>query len=452
MLDPGRPAYQALLDAIALAIESGELESGARLPPQRDLADALGVNLGTVSRAYSLSKKRGLTQGEVGRGTFVKAQPGPARPFKPAVATLPGAIDLSMDVPFAGLDPELDTLLGPVLSSPHPEALLRYQPPGGSDEQRAAGATWISQNGFAVSSNDVLICNGAQQALFLCLNVLTEPGQTVLSEELTYPGFSAAAEALGLVVQGVPLDEHGPDPDVLGRLARKTRAKVLYLVPSLHNPTTLTLPRSRRRALVEVAEKHDLKVIEDDILRPLASKPPPTLASLAPERVLHIASLSKAIAGGLRVAYLAAPEVWRDRLVSRLLAMGWMTAPLLGECARRFIESGAAARLATQRREHLEPRRQRLLESAEGHPLKTAPGCYHAWLQLPQRWQPDAFALELARQNVLVRPASNFYLGRDAPPRAIRISLTGAASGPALDHALDTLWSTLQATGPRAAL
>lgn len=244
-----------------------------------------------------------------------------------------------MNLPTPGEDPPLDVLLQGICRAAALPDLLSYQPPRGAPRHRRAGAKWLRRFGLACDEEEVLLCSGSQHALFLCLSLLCEPGATVLTEELTYPGFVAAAQALHLNVQGIELDEQGPTPDGLRAATKRTRSRVLCLTPTCQNPTTRTASRERRLALLTVAEQLDLQIIEDDLLSPLVLDAPPPLASLAPERVFFIASLSKLMAGGLRVAFLRPPVGVYERASERLAAIGWTTSPLNAELAKALLDS-----------------------------------------------------------------------------------------------------------------
>ncbi|MCB9591066.1 MAG: PLP-dependent aminotransferase family protein [Polyangiaceae bacterium] len=448
-LAPDQPAYQALADAIAQAISSGVLAPGDRLPPQRELADALGVNLGTVSRGYQLACQRGLTQGEVGRGTFVRSDRGGMSAFQ-QTATERRLIDLSMNTPSPVHDPNLSQLLGE-LAREDCQHLLRYQVPGGNAAQLEAGAEWLRRLGLETSPDELFVCGGAQHAISLCFMALAERGATVLCEELTYPGAAAAARSLGLQVHAVPLDGQGMQPDALERALRSTRAKLIYSLPTLHNPTTASLSKKRRAQLAEIVERHQAWLIEDDILGGLLPKPPTPVASLIPERSFFIGSVSKLIAGGLRVAYVRPPQSWRQALTGSLQANAWMTSPLTCELARRLILSGDVQPILERRRTETIARNEVAREVFQGFKLHTA-DTYHGWLELPEPWSADAFTAELAQRGVLVRSATAFHLGRGAVPRAIRVSLSGAGSDSELRSGLERVRELLTAGAPGPAL
>jgi DNA-binding transcriptional MocR family regulator len=152
---------------------------------------------------------------------------------------------------------------------------------------------------FQVSS---VVCPGTQNALFNLLVALTKPGDVVLTESLTYPGIKAAAAYTGVRLIGLPIDEAGMLPDAHNSVCREHAPKAVYLVPTIHNPTTVTMPLSRREEVAETLRANDVLLLEDDaygLLEPTAVP----LASLIPERTYLTASLSKCIAPGLRVSF-----------------------------------------------------------------------------------------------------------------------------------------------------
>ena len=151
-----------------------------------------------------------------------------------------------------------------------------------------------------------MICPGTQNALFNLLVALTAPGDVVLTEALTYPGIRAAAACRDVRLVGVAIDEQGILPDALDAACRKHSPKAVYLIPTIHNPTTATMPRARREQVAEILRARDVLLLEDDAYGMLAPEAVP-LAALVPERTYFAATLSKCIAPGLRVSFLLTP-------------------------------------------------------------------------------------------------------------------------------------------------
>lgn len=215
------PLYQRIVSALADDIAAGHVRHGQPLPTHRALAQALGVDLTTVTRAYGEARRMGLTEARVGRGTFAIV-PGPASARARPVAA-PG-IDLSMNLPpqpaEADLDGRLARALADIRSGPGLSAYLTYQQPGGTARERQIAAEWMGPLWPALTAERVLLAPGTQAALFGLLLAHTTPGDTLLTEALTYPGIKAAAQAVGVRIAGVAMDAEGVLPDELDRAAR----------------------------------------------------------------------------------------------------------------------------------------------------------------------------------------------------------------------------------------
>jgi len=259
------PRYRAIVEALAEDVAAGELRMGSRLPTHRELADRLGVTVGTVSRAYSEAARQGLVSGEVGRGTFVRgggesdAHPGDTD----------GPVDLGQNHPPdpAG-QPQRAALLGALATlTARADAgrLLDYPAAGGSAADREAGASWIERAGVEASPEHVLVCTGSQHGLTVVLATQLEPGDLLLTESLTYAGLKSVAGLLHLRLKGLPMDAQGLRPEALEAACREGGAKALYLIPTLHNPTTAVMPEERRREIAAIARAHGLAIVEDDV-------------------------------------------------------------------------------------------------------------------------------------------------------------------------------------------
>lgn len=448
-----RPRYLAIAGALQRDIEAGRLQPGARLPTHRDLAFKLGVTVGTVSRAYAEADRRGLLHGEVGRGTFVRPRLGPG--LLRLYPEEPGIIDLSVSRPPDGAaDAELAAALGELARRQDLAPLLAYQAEAGLPAHRAAGAAWLARStGLAAQAERLLVVSGAQHGLHAALAATVRPGEVVLTEALTYPGFKLIAGQLGFDLRGVPIDDDGLLPDALEAACRRWRPRALVTVPTIHNPTSAIMPEARRREIAEIARRHGLLVIEDNIYGFLAEELPTLLADLAPERVIHIASLSKSMAPGLRVGYVQAPAELVPRIGAMLRGSVWMTSPLLAEIARLWIESGAGERLAARRQSDARERQALAARYFAGQRFVTRPTSFHLWLHLPEPWRAGDFLAEARGRGVLVTAPEPFTTGREQAPHAVRVCLSAVESIERLETALGILASLLAAPmGPGLAV
>lgn len=437
------PIYRALADAIGAAVASGALRPGERLPTHRALAQALGLDLTTITRAYAEARRRGLLEATIGRGTFVRRHRPPAAASRAEEGG--GPVDLGMNMPPqpAGLAlPDLlQRGLAGLLVRGDAAELLTYRSGAGSTEERAAGAVWLRPTLGAVDLSRILVCPGAQPALLAVLGALAGPGDVLLTEAFTYPGLRGVAAALGLRLVGVAADGEGLYPDALEAACRETGARALYCIPTVQNPTTATMPPARRQAIAALARRHGLSIVEDDAYGLLPSTPLPAIGSLAPELTFHIATLSKVLTPALRIAYLVAPDAaGAARLASALRANVLMASPLLSGLVTAWIGDGSAgAILAAVRRECVA--RQRIARDIlprgafEAHPEGL-----HLWLRLPARWDRLHFAAHLRRQGDLaVVPGDAFAAGAAADAALagrVRLSLGAAPGREALRTAL----------------
>ena len=441
---PG-PTYRALADALADAIGAGRLPPGEHLPPQRDLAFRLEVSIGTVGRAYDLLAQRGLTRGEVGRGTVVLGRGEPLRVAAGDVEEVGGLVDLTSNFP---APVPAQAMLGDLLPMQESAVevladLLRYPNAAGALRHRAAACDWLRHLGLASEPERTLLTNGAEGALAAAMLALARPGDAVLAEQLCYSGLRSLAARLGQHLEPVPMDEHGIVPEALAAAARQRGAKLLMLSPTLHNPTAILMPLARREAIVAVARDLDLLLVEDEVYGPLVPDRPPVFATLAPERTLHLTSLSKFLAPGLRLGFACGPvELVRSvTAAQRDLSLGH--APLAGELFARALKAGAVAEALRQQRLEMRERQQLAAALLSGLDLHAQATALHVWLRLPPRWSSGEASLALARAGVLVAPADRFFIGRGAGPQAIRISLSAPATRPHLRSALERVASVL---------
>jgi len=449
---PG-PLYHALADALAEAIADGTLSPGTRLPTHRDLAWRLGINIGTVTRAYALARERGLVGGEVGRGTFVReATPGPsfadlalagpgfanlakarthpseASPTPGTVAEPPGGsaldriyhaaeladdrLDLSLNYPFAPAQgTALEAGFRRCLDQLTLDAVARYQPPNGMRAHRDAGVRWLGEQGLATDADDLLLVPGCQSGFSIATMALARPGDTVLHESLTWPGMKAAAVPLGLKLQPVAMDGDGLMPDAFEAACREHHPRLLYTMPTLHNPTAIVMPPDRREEIAAIARRHGVFIIEDDVYGFLLDDPPPAIRTIAPDITLYITSLSKAVAAGLRIGYVAAPRAVVPRLAGAIRANLLMTSSVAAEVASEMIRCGAASEAAAVQRQQARLRQQLAARELAGLTFISHPQAFHGWLALPPPWRSERFVARLNDHGVAVTPGAAFTSG-----------------------------------------
>jgi DNA-binding transcriptional MocR family regulator len=424
-----KPRYMAVAGAIVKAIDSGELSPGAQLPPQRDLAQMLGVTVGTIGRAYSIVKKRRLVTGEVGRGTFVIGDEadnssGRITP-EPTAHTLDlvcyrSPVQSLNDVVAAGLKQ-----LGEGSTLP---AIHKYPPIAGFITHRTAGATWIARYGLEVTPDQIVLTGGAQQGIMVALTTLCKAGDTVMTESLTYSGLRAVAAMMGLNLLGIEMDDEGMIPAALVAACEKSDSRVLYLQPTLHNPTAAMMPLARRKRIAEIARKYNLTIIEDDAAASALSDRPAPVSAFAPERSCYITSVSKSIGPAFRVGYIAAPLALQPRIANALHTMCLSVSPIIPELVTSMIADGTAERLVQNNLHELKERHLLALETLKEFKVRSHPGAPFMWIMLPSQWDPESFVDAAKAAGVSVVSAAYFAVDRANVPSAIRISLNSSSS------------------------
>lgn len=441
------PKYLAIADALAEAITSGTLPAGSKLPPQRNLAYDLGVTLGTVTRAYREAERRGLVGGEVGRGTFVNGG-APKRgdgfiEIDPEEGS--NVLDLThATLPHAEAGVALQRLLAALSQEPDLTPLIDYQLSTGLPRHLDAGAKWVAARGVATSRRNMAISGGVQHGTLAAFMALAASGETLLVEELTYPGTIRLAQHMGLRLEPVAMDAEGFRPDALDAACRRTTGRLMYCMPSVHNPTTATMSIERRQAIAEVARRHNLHIVEDNVWPAVAPDTPPPLATFAPERTIFISGPAKCMAGGLRIGFVHCPDALIDRVRSAIRVTSWMAAPLMAEITTRWMEDGTGQRLTDVIHREIVAR-VAIARKHLGHlTMRSDDNVPFVWLELPPPWRAADFRAEAEARGIRVLTAETFTPGREAAPHAARISVGGNISRAEVNRAMATLADILK--------
>lgn len=442
----GKPHYLAIVEAIADDVRTGRLAVAERLPPQRVLAERLDLNFTTVARGYVEAQRRGLVESRVGQGTYVREPARRPGSSKNAAPQRHGPVDFTMNLPPEPDDPGLLSRMQAGLEAVSHDLpnLLRYQGFGGTQDDKAAAVTWLAQRGIAASRDRLMLCPGAHAALGAILGLVAKPGDTICAEALTYPGLRALAAHQGLKVAGVPMDAQGIDADAFAAICTRLAPKALYLNPTLQNPTTLTVTPERRAAIVTVARRYDVAIIEDDAYGFVPETPPPSFYALAPEITYHVAGLAKCLGAGLRLAYVLAPSARAALPLAALLrASTVMASPITTALATRWIEDGTAQAILAFIRSESRARQRIAADILPSEGVTTNPDGFHIWLSLPEGWTRSAFASQ-ARSAGLGTVTSDAFTAAGQPPEAVRICLGGIASRSEITHSLEMIAHALE--------
>ncbi|MCB9557939.1 MAG: PLP-dependent aminotransferase family protein [Deltaproteobacteria bacterium] len=441
-----QPLFRQLADSLIAAIGRNVLRPGDRLPGTRALAAQLDVHRNTVVSAYQDLIAQGWLVGRQASGTFVNlalplAGVPPVESESPfdgppafAVPTVDGS---PFSGPHRGLvlagglpDPRLlpADLIGRALRRVAGRAgnrLLSYGDAQGLRDLRAQLAKMLNhRRGLVLEPQHLLVTRGSQMALYLIAKALVRPGELVAVEALGYPPAWQAFRAAGARLAPIDVDRHGIDVDALERLVDACRVRAVYLTPHHQYPTTVTLSASRRLRLLALARRAELAIIEDDYDHEFHFEGHPVLPLAHSDRhgsVIYVGTLSKVLAPGLRVGYIAAHRPLIDALVN-LRGLVDRQGDLLSEAAlAELFEDGTVLRhvrrvrrIYAQRREVLRDAVNQRLAGALGFELP--PGGMAVWAPVESAIDPMAWAKAAATRGVIVAPGQLFQIDRQPLP------------------------------------
>jgi DNA-binding transcriptional MocR family regulator len=466
--------YERLAQIMATEIRSGNVAAGSRMPSLRQIIAQHGVSQSTAARAYYLLEQWGLVRAAERSGYFVAPRPvnGKATQAVTAdedeattvdiselvfsvldAAKQPGIVPLGSAFPSPTFFPlsRLAKSLGHAARSVSPWSTVVDLPPGNENLRRQIALRYM-RIGISQPADEIVVTNGALEALNLCLMAVTQPGDVVAVES---PGFYAALQAverLGLRAVEIPVDpQTGLDLDVLANTLRKHPVRACWFMTNFHNPTGVTLSDAKKKALVELLAQHDVPLIEDDVYGELHFSPDYPKPAMAFDRhglVMHCSSFSKTLAPGYRVGWVSAGR-FVER-VQRLKLMTTLSASIPAQAGiADYLEHGAYERHLKKMRLALRDQRDALCDAIRrwlptGTQWTIPEGGYFLWL----RFEEAIDAMELHRRaigrGISVAPGPIFS-ATSAFEHCIRLNY-GHPWSPRIDAAIRTLGEILSET------
>lgn len=417
------PLYKTIAQQLENDVREGVLTPGTRLPPQRELADFLDINVSTVSRAFKLCEQKGIICSTVGNGTFV-ASDAAADPFLLSEKNLSDIIEMGPVFPSKNSNGIIAAQMEKMIAKPDFPELFQYGRINGTLWQKDTAAKLIRRAGYDVKSSQVLLANGAQNAIIAVLAGLFRAGDVIGTCEFTYPGIKTAANMLGIRLYPIPsCDDEEITAENLLYACKNGNIKGVYIIPDMHNPTTHTLSETSRNAIADIARREHLIVIEDAIHSLLYDTPRIPIAARVPERTIYISSLSKVISPGLRMAFLAVPESCRQKLTEALYNMNISVPPMMAELVCRMIVSGDARKIIEEHRNENRQRNTIVDRYLKNYDVRGVPEGIMRWLILPSHITGESFAASAYQRGVHVYGAECFAVGNAKSVNAVRLAV-----------------------------
>ena len=419
-------------------VKSGVLLPGTKLPPYRELADFLDVNVSTITRAFRICREKGLISGSVGSATYV-AYDAQSNVYLKPMADERVTISMGPLYPAAEADSQLRQILESMLQENCLDRWMNYGPADGTTAQKYAALRMLAQAGCNTSVDRLLPATGGQNAISAILGGVFSHGDRIGVDPLIYPGFKTAAQMFGIHL--VPIRQEDGEMSEGGLLyaIRNEGIKGLYVMPDVQNPTTHIMSLACRKRIAETAVREKLTVIEDGASNLALSKTNPSIYNFAPDNTLFIGSMAKAIAPGLRLAYIAAAPKYRAALADALYNINLMPSPFLLELATRMLASHLSDELRESNRSHVVHRNKIFNKEMRGFNCRGTDECLFRWVVLEDGTDCDRLEALAMEQGVELFAASRFTVGKTRPPSAFRVSVTSPNTDDDLQKGLTIL-------------
>lgn len=419
-----------IVAAVRRAVSEHTLNPGEKLPSIRQFASQHGVSTFTVVEAYDRLVAEGVLIARRGDGFFVTPRAGqhrlqaPQQPerstdafwlidnrFNPAASDRqPGSGWLPDDwYDNEGLARSLRTLSRGTQPTGYGES-MGYRP------LRQWLAAQLQESGLPARLDNLLLTEGASQALQLAIRVLVRPGDAVLVDEPGYCNLITLLHMASAHVIGVPWTPHGPDTGQLAKLMAEHQPCAFFTNPRLHNPTGASYQHTTAHRVLQLAEQHSCWIVEDDVSAALASGGPGPLQALGgTERVVYIGSVSKTLAPSLRVGYMVAADNVIDALVNHKMVSGLSSSLLNEQLALGMLTD-------SRHRHRLQKLQQRLLAAnltardgfaRLGWPVfADAAASLFVWVHLPDSMDAVALTESALAHDILLAPGVLFSVDR----------------------------------------
>jgi len=437
------PLYIAIAEQLEQDIKDGKLLPGTKLPPQRELADFLDVNLSTITRAFKLCGQKGLIYASIGSGTFVSSDAATNKILLPTSHS-PHMIEMGSVLPDNYVNEDITRYMKKMMSDSNFNNLFQYGRLEGNVWQNEAALKLLEKVNFQ-TDQPILLGAGGQNAIVGTLAALFQAGDRIGTDPITYAGIKTAANMLGIQLVAIQQRDGEMTREGLLYACKNEHIKGLYVIPDFHNPTTHTMSLETRRMIAEVARDTGLIIIEDAIYSFLKEQPLAPIASYAPEKVIYIASLSKTISPGLRLSYIVTPSALRKKIMETLYNINISISPMMLELATRLIHDGVAETILEKHKLYAKQQNALVNQYLGNYNILGGEACIFRWLILPDKFTGVQFELLAAKAGVQVYAAERFAVGNAKPINAVRLAITAPENQ--LEQALVILKDLLESNG-----
>lgn len=430
-----KPLYKILANALEADIQTGILKPGDKLPPQREIADFLDINLSTVTRAFKICEMKGLIFGTIGKGTYISIDVKSHLPMLLQQEPC-GMINLGASHPLSSQNSLVTSTMKKLLKKTNIESILNYSEPLGKEAHRKSGVKWLQQFKLSSYAEDIMITSGLQNSLAVILTSLFRAGDKIAVPPLIYPGFKNIANMLGLRLIAIPFQNTGIDPETLIQKCKTENIKGIYLAPDCHNPTTFNMSNAERQAIAEVIKRYKLICLEDATYSFSQENLPAPLCAYIPKQCIYISTVSNAISPGLRISFLKIPDAYKTLIADGIRNINVMSSPFDAETVSKLIDSGLASKIIQMNRSEIRDRNKIVDKILCNTDLLGDVNSQFRWLYVNSAKKSSDFEKLAAKHGVQVFSYERFSVGNIATHPAIRIAITSPKTVGELEYAL----------------
>lgn len=420
----GIPIYIELADTLKKDILEGRLAPGTKLPPQRELADFLDIHLSTITRAFKLCEQRGLICSVVGRGTFISSDAAVHGMLTIREST-EKIIEMGAILPNPDMEESITDYLKEIIVEPDFYKLMQYAPVNYDKLQIKAATRWFTYFGLKTGRENILFSSGSQNGIYAILSALFSSGDKIATTPVTYPGLKAAANSLGIQVVPLPINDSHITVEALEYVVKNQDVKGFYFIPDFNNPSGELMDIDTRKAVADFCNTRKLPFIEDSIYSLFLPNPLPPVSSFSPEYGIMIASVSKIMSPGLRLAVLHVPKKYYTKVAATLYSIIITPPALMMQLFTRIMNLGKFDKIRELRMKEV-VERNRLFDRICSKVKSVGNDyCPLRWVFIPEerKGAPSVVEKQMLEEKIQLYAAERFVVGNSEVPRAVRVSL-----------------------------
>lgn len=427
------PIYISIAELLEQDIQSGKLAGNTKLPPQRELADFLDLNLSTITRAFKICENKGLIYANIGQGTFVS--PNAAIPFLHKANN--GCVELGIIRPFYQYNKIVADIAQKTIQRNTSQYLFEFDSISESYKHKQTAIKWLKSFHIETEPENIMLTTGTQNALTIVFLALFHSGDKILTDSYTYSNFIGLARQLNVQLISVAADEDGMIPDLVEKQCRIMDIKGIFLMPSCNNPTGAAMSMERKEAIARLIQEYNLILIEDDAYGFISNQADTPMQALIPNHTVYLHSLSKSLSAGLRCAYMVIPDCFKKVFLDTANNVN-LKVPLLGaEIISELIVSGDADKIIKQKKAQAKERNSIYKKFFPEH-ISSNVYSFFQWLPLPSVYNGYQLEMQAKDNGIQIFCSDRFLVGK-AEQTAIRIATCSPDSSEQLEQGLRIL-------------